>query len=44
MSVQNPFLRPRGKEAKADEEKSKFTSHLGDHFTILIAYNNYKLN
>ena len=41
MSVQNPFLRPRGKEAKADEEKSKFTSHLGDHFTILIAYNNY---
>ena len=44
MSVQNPFLRPRGKEQKADEEKSKFTSHLGDHFTILIAYNNYKLN
>ena len=44
LSVQTPFLRPKDRESFADEAKSKFTHHLGDHFTLLIAYNCYKLN
>ena len=44
LSVQNPFLRPKDKEALADQAKNKFSHHLGDHFTLLLAYNNYKIN
>lgn len=44
LSVQNPFLRPKDKEAMADQAKNKFSHHLGDHFTLLLAYNSYKLN
>ena len=44
LSVQNPFLRPKDKEAMADQAKNKFSHHLGDHFTLLLTYNSYNLN
>lgn len=44
LSVQNPFLRPKDKESLADQAKAKFSHHTGDHFTLLIAYHNYKIN
>lgn len=44
LSSQNPFLRPKEKVKAADEAKSKFEHQTGDHFTLLIAYNLYKLN
>lgn len=44
LSSQNPFLRPKEKVRAADEAKSKFNHPTGDHFTLLTAYNFYKLN
>jgi pre-mRNA-splicing factor ATP-dependent RNA helicase DHX15/PRP43 len=44
LAVQNPFLRPKDNIDAADEAKQVFKHNNGDHFTLLIAYNSYKLN
>ncbi len=44
LSNQNPFMRPRGKEALADEKKDNFSHHLGDHITYIKAFYLYKQN
>lgn len=44
LAVQNPFLRPKDNMDAADEAKQKFKHGNGDHFTLLLAYNHYKLN
>jgi pre-mRNA-splicing factor ATP-dependent RNA helicase DHX15/PRP43 len=44
LSVQNPFLRPKDRLDEADDAKQLFKNSNGDHFTLLVAYNQYKLN
>jgi len=38
LSVENPFYRPRDKQAQADMRKAKFHQSEGDHVTLLTVY------
>ena len=38
LSVENPFFRPRDKQAQADVKKAKFHQAEGDHLTLLSVY------
>ena len=38
LSVENPFYRPRDKQAQADMRKAKFNQAEGDHLTLLAVY------
>jgi len=38
LSVENPFYRPRDKQAQADMKKAKFHQAEGDHLTLLAVY------
>ena len=38
LSVENPFYRPRDKQAQADQKKAKFHQAEGDHLTLLTVY------
>lgn len=38
LSVENPFFRPRDKQAQADMKKAKFHQAEGDHLTLLAVY------
>ena len=38
LSVQNVFYRPKDKQVKADNAKSKFNQAEGDHLTLLAVY------
>jgi len=38
LSVENPFYRPRDKQAQADMKKAKFHQSEGDHLTLLTVY------
>jgi ATP-dependent RNA helicase DHX8/PRP22 len=38
LSVENPFFRPREKQAQADMKKAKFHQAEGDHLTLLTVY------
>jgi ATP-dependent RNA helicase DHX8/PRP22 len=38
LSVENPFFRPRDKQAQADMRKAKFHQAEGDHITLLTVY------
>ena len=38
LSVENPFFRPRDKQAQADMKKAKFHQAEGDHVTLLTVY------
>jgi ATP-dependent RNA helicase DHX8/PRP22 len=38
LSVENPFYRPRDKQAQADMRKAKFHQAEGDHLTLLTVY------
>jgi ATP-dependent RNA helicase DHX8/PRP22 len=44
LSVQNIFYRPRDKQALADQKRSKFNHHDGDHLTLLNVYEMWKAN
>jgi ATP-dependent RNA helicase DHX8/PRP22 len=38
LSVENPFYRPKDKQAQADMKKAKFHQAEGDHLTLLTVY------
>jgi len=38
LSVENPFYRPKEKQAQADLKKSQFHQEEGDHITLLTVY------
>lgn len=38
LSVENPFFRPRDKQAQADMKKAKFVQPEGDHISLLCVY------
>jgi ATP-dependent RNA helicase DHX8/PRP22 len=38
LSVENPFYRPRDKQAQSDMKKAKFHQAEGDHLTLLAVY------
>ena len=38
LSVENPFFRPRDKQAQADMKKAKFMQPEGDHISLLCVY------
>mmetsp|Transcript_13344 Transcript_13344/g.20258 ORF Transcript_13344/g.20258 Transcript_13344/m.20258 type:complete len:1197 (-) Transcript_13344:60-3650(-) len=38
LSVENPFYRPKDKQAQADMKKAKFHQAEGDHITLLSVY------
>ena len=42
LSVENPFYRPKDKQAQADMKKAKFHQAEGDHLTLLSVYNGWK--
>jgi len=42
LSVENPFYRPRDKQAQADMKKAKFHQPEGDHLTLLAVYEAWK--
>jgi pre-mRNA-splicing factor ATP-dependent RNA helicase DHX15/PRP43 len=44
LSVPNCFSRPRDYAEEADASKAKFRHEYGDHFSLLLVYNTYKLN
>jgi pre-mRNA-splicing factor ATP-dependent RNA helicase DHX15/PRP43 len=44
LSVQNPFLRPKEDADAADDAKLFFKNPNGDHFTLIVAYNQFKIN
>lgn len=44
LSMPNCFIRPRENAEYATEAKNKFKHYGGDHYTLLIVYNTYKLN
>jgi HrpA-like RNA helicase len=44
LSVPGVFSRPRQMQTCADDAKKKFIHSSGDHITLLIAYNSFKLN
>jgi len=39
LSVENPFYRPKEKQAQADMKKAQFHQEEGDHITLLTVYN-----
>lgn len=42
LSVENPFYRPRDKQAQADMKKAKFHQAEGDHLTLLAVYKGWE--
>jgi ATP-dependent RNA helicase DHX8/PRP22 len=42
LSVENPFYRPREKQAQADMRKAKFHQAEGDHLTLLTVYKGWE--
>lgn len=42
LSVENPFYRPRDKQAQADMKKAKFHQAEGDHLTLLTVYRGWE--
>jgi ATP-dependent RNA helicase DHX8/PRP22 len=42
LSVENPFYRPKDKQAQADMKKAKFNQPEGDHLTLLAVYEAWK--
>ncbi|GKY97478.1 hypothetical protein MPSEU_000706200 [Mayamaea pseudoterrestris] len=42
LSVENPFFRPRDKQAQADMKKAKFHQVEGDHLTLLTVYKGWE--
>eukprot|EP01033_Poteriospumella_lacustris_P004330 gene4330-3094_t len=42
LSVENPFYRPKDKQAQADMKKAKFHHADGDHLTLLNVYEAWK--
>lgn len=42
LSVENPFYRPRDKQAQADMRKAKFHQAEGDHLTLLAVYRGWE--
>ena len=42
LSVENPFYRPRDKQAQADMRKAKFHQAEGDHLTLLTVYKGWE--
>lgn len=42
LSVENPFYRPKDKQAQADMRKAKFHQAEGDHLTLLTVYNGWE--
>jgi pre-mRNA-splicing factor ATP-dependent RNA helicase DHX15/PRP43 len=41
LSVPQPFMRPKGQEAEANEAKAQFVHADGDHLALLNVYNKY---
>ena len=44
LSVQNVFYRPREKQQLADQKRAKFNNKDGDHLTMLIVYEAWKMH
>lgn len=42
LSVENPFYRPKDKQAQADMRKAKFHQAEGDHLTLLTIYRGWE--
>ena len=42
LSVENPFFRPKDKQAQADMKKAKFHQAEGDHLTLLTIYKGWE--
>lgn len=42
LSVENPFYRPKDKQAQADMRKAKFHQAEGDHITLLSVYKGWE--
>lgn len=42
LSVQNIFYRPKDRQSIADQKKTKFNHHEGDHLTFLAVYEGWK--
>ena len=42
LSVENPFYRPKDKQAQADMKKAKFHQPEGDHLTLLTVYKGWE--
>jgi ATP-dependent RNA helicase DHX8/PRP22 len=42
LSVENPFYRPKEKQAQADMKKAKFHQVEGDHITLLTVYKGWE--
>jgi ATP-dependent RNA helicase DHX8/PRP22 len=42
LSVENPFFRPKDKQAQADMRKAKFHQAEGDHLTLLAVYQGWE--
>lgn len=42
LSVENPFYRPKDKQAQADMKKAKFHQAEGDHLTLLTVYKGWE--
>jgi len=42
LSVENPFFRPKDKQAQADMRKAKFHQAEGDHITLLAVYKGWE--
>ena len=42
LSVDNPFFRPKDKQAQADMKKAKFHQAEGDHLTLLTVYKGWE--
>lgn len=42
LSVENPFYRPKDKQAQADMKKAKFHQAEGDHLTLLTVYQGWE--
>jgi ATP-dependent RNA helicase DHX8/PRP22 len=42
LSVENPFYRPKDKQAQADMRKAKFHQAEGDHLTLLAVYRGWE--
>jgi len=43
LSVENPFYRPKDKQAQADMKKAKFFQPEGDHLTLLAVWEGWKI-
>jgi len=42
LSVENPFFRPKDRQAQADMKKAKFHQAEGDHITLLTVYKGWE--